>query len=133
MSNDEEKEEERGYKRNDKRKIGRESKPAEPQPLGDNAGVYIPSDPEPEQQEGIDFGSFIISLGHNAYVSMGKVVHPETGETYENLENAQQMIDILEMLDKKTKGNLEPEEDRLLTGLLYELRMAFVELNAQKV
>lgn len=126
--------EDRGYKVNNKRKMeGKADQPAEPQPLADEAGVYIPSeDPVPES-EGIDFGSFVISLGHNAYVSMGKVGHPETGETILDVDNARQMIEILEMLEKKTDGNLDTEEDRLLKGLLYELRIAFLEISAEKV
>ncbi len=93
-------------------------------PLGNNEGVVLPL----ENDEHVDFGSFIISIGHSAYVAMGKVCCPERGSQSVELENAQQFIEILEMLEKKTKGNLEPEESRMLSGLLYELRIAFVEL-----
>ena len=96
-------------------------------PLGDGAGVYIPSS-DAEEEPTIDFGSFIISLGTSAYVSLGRVQHPDlAAEQVKDLPAAQQVIDILKLLEVKTKGNLEPEEERLLGGLIYELQMAFVE------
>lgn len=107
----------------------REDAKADPKPLGDNAGVYIPQ-PESEAAEPpIDFGGFILSLGTSAYVSLGKVEHPELGGSAKDLPAAKNVIEILEMLEKKTKGNLEPEEKRLLGGLIYELKMAFIEAN----
>jgi hypothetical protein len=74
----------------------------------------------------IDFASFILSLATSAMANLGEVPDPETGQLNENLEAAQQMIDILTMLEQKTKGNLEPDEDNLLENLLYELRMKFL-------
>ena len=95
-------------------------------PLGGNAGVYIPQE-ESEGEPPIDFGGFIISLGTSAYVSLGKVEHPDLGGAETDLPAARNVIDILEMLKAKTAGNLEPEEERLLGGLIYELKMAYVE------
>lgn len=76
----------------------------------------------------IDFATFCLSLSTSALYHMGAVKHPETGETSEpNLPLARQTIDTLEMLEEKTRGNLEEEERKLLQSLLYELRMQFVE------
>ena len=98
----------------------------ESKPLGDNAGVYIPQT-DTDEEPPIDFGGFIISLGTSAYVSLGKVDHPDLGGTEKDLPAAKNVIDILKLLQEKTKGNLEPEEERLLGGLIYELKMAYVE------
>lgn len=85
--------------------------------------------PRPEASQGkaagIDFSSFVISLGTTAMVHMGEVPS-EKGGPQENLEAAKQMIDILAMLQEKTSGNLSVEESRLVQDLLYELRMRFL-------
>lgn len=76
----------------------------------------------------IDFATFAISLGTSALYHMGLVEDPTSGEPGElNLTLARQTIDTLEMLEQKTRGNLEPDEAQLLENLLYELRMRFVE------
>lgn len=77
---------------------------------------------------GVDFATFAISLGTSALYHLGLVDDPEDGGRAEkNLLLAQQTIDTLEMLERKTRGNLDAEEAQLLENLLYELRMRFVE------
>jgi len=77
---------------------------------------------------GVDFTTFVISLGSSALFHMGLVDDPETAKPAEpNLVLARQTIDTLEMLEAKTRGNLDEEEARLMESLLYELRMRFVE------
>ena len=83
------------------------------------------TDPREEEAAGIDFSSFVISLGTTAMVHMGEVP-TEKGGPQENLDAAKQMIDILGMLQEKTSGNLTAEEARLVQDLLYELRMRFL-------
>jgi hypothetical protein len=77
----------------------------------------------------VDFSGFCLSLGTSALYHLGVVGDPETGTPVEqkNLALAQQTIDALEMLQAKTEGNLDAEEKQLLEGLLYELRVRFVE------
>jgi hypothetical protein len=77
----------------------------------------------------IDFATFALSLGTSALYHLGLVADPETGQpTGEpNVALARQTIDTLEMLQEKTRGNLDTEEAHLLESLLYELRMRFVE------
>jgi hypothetical protein len=94
-------------------------------PLGDNAGVHVPT-PESAGPR-LEFGDFLMSLGTSAYVSLGKIQDPAFGTSEPDLPAAKQIIDILEMLREKTRGNLHPEEDRLLSGLIYELQMAYLE------
>ena len=77
----------------------------------------------------IDFSTFVLSLSTTALYQLGRVPDPETGATIEpNRVIAQQTIDTIEMIRDKTRGNLEPDEAKLLDSLLYELRLQFVEL-----
>jgi hypothetical protein len=79
---------------------------------------------------GINFASFVLSLVHTAAVHFGDVADPNTGERHPpNLQLAQQMIDILAMLEEKTRGNLSAEERQLIDQVLYELRLRFVEVS----
>jgi len=75
----------------------------------------------------IDFSTFVLSLGSSALVHLGDMAHPEAQQEQENLALARQTIDILAMLEEKTRGNLTPEESRFLLDLLAELRLRFVE------
>jgi len=76
----------------------------------------------------IDFSTFVLSLSTTALVRMGLASDPESGQMLEpDRATAQQTIDTLEMLREKTRGNLDPDETKLLDHLLYELRMHFVE------
>ena len=76
----------------------------------------------------VTFVGFVLSLAHTAAFHFGDVPDPVTGETgTANLAAAQQIIDILSLLEHKTRGNLTAEERQLLEQLLYELRMRYVE------
>ncbi len=76
---------------------------------------------------GLDFTTFVLSLGSSALVHLGDMSHPEAGHTAENLLLARQTIDILAMLEEKTRGNLTAEEARFLRDLLADLRLRFVD------
>ena len=88
---------------------------------------------QPDQQQdpqGISFAAFVLSLAHTAAVHFGDIPDPMSGEKSEaNLPAAQQMIDILSLIETKTRGNLSAEERQLLEQILYELRLRFVEAN----
>jgi hypothetical protein len=77
----------------------------------------------------VDFGAFVLSLGTSAFYHLGIVAHPETGQKVSppELALARNTIDTLELLEVKTRGNLDEQERELLESLLYELRMHFVE------
>jgi|WetSurMetagenome_2_1015567.scaffolds.fasta_scaffold599890_2 hypothetical protein len=75
----------------------------------------------------LDFGTFVLSIGSSALVHLGEIEHPETEQARENLLLARQTIDLLAMLEEKTKGNLTDEEARFLRDLLADLRLKFVE------
>jgi hypothetical protein len=78
----------------------------------------------------INFSSFILSLYSTGLVQLGKVEDPSSGAKSVNLELAQHTIDMIAMLEEKTRGNLSDEEKNLLKALLSELRLAFVEAKA---
>jgi hypothetical protein len=92
--------------------------PSEPSPQGNgpHAGVA----------EGIDFASFLISLGTQAFMHLGDIANPTTQQREKDLPAAKQMIDLLGMLQEKTKGNLATDEERLLQQLLLDLRLRYV-------
>jgi hypothetical protein len=77
----------------------------------------------------IDFATFILSLSHSALLHLGEAPHPETGQVEKNLALARQTIDLIGMLEEKTKGNLTGDEERLIGQILYDLRMRFVEMS----
>jgi hypothetical protein len=75
----------------------------------------------------ISFSTFIMSLNASVLVNLGLETDPTTGTKSSNLSLARQTIDILVMLEEKTRGNLEDDERRLLTHLLYELRLLYIK------
>lgn len=81
---------------------------------------------EEGQMPSVTFSTFILSLASSALVQLGEVPDPETGSTGENLLMARHTIDVLQMLQEKTRNCLDADEARLLEGLLYELRMKYV-------
>ncbi|MEW6055859.1 MAG: DUF1844 domain-containing protein [Bdellovibrionota bacterium] len=79
----------------------------------------------------IDFTTFVLSVSSAAFMGLGLTPHPESDKTEIDLELARQNIDLLELIKEKTKNNLTTDEDRLLTSLLFETRMRFVEVQGQ--
>jgi hypothetical protein len=80
--------------------------------------------PEPA----ITFSDFILSLGHTAAVHLGDIADPDTGRRTEpNLDAAAHMIELIALLQEKTKGNLIEPEMRLVDDLLYDLRLRYVQ------
>ena len=80
--------------------------------------------------EPLSFAGFVLSLASTAAIHFGDLPDPISGQPSElNLDGAAQMIEILSLLDQKTRGNLTAEERQMLEQLLYELRMRFVEVS----
>ncbi len=117
-------EEEKGFVIRDRRGAGAES--------GEKTEPLKPPPPQAEPPKGqpappVNFLSFVYSLGTSALVYLGEPIGQGTGEQVPNLSHAQEIIDILTMLEAKTKGNLTGEEETLLEEMLYTLRVKFVE------
>jgi len=89
------------------------------------------SEKSPEHTKGavppINFATFVLSLSSSAAMNLGGYQDPVSGHMPKNLELAKQSIDILAILEEKTRGNLTDEEKKLLETALYELRMSYVE------
>ncbi len=87
--------------------------------------------PEAEQcLAPMDFSTFVLSLASSAAVQLGQVSGPEHQAQVVDIPAAKQIVDILAVLEEKTRGNLEPSEEQLLKSVLYDLRIQCVD--AQK-
>lgn len=100
----------------------------------DEAAAEEPESTEAQEQEAedyqlpeINFATFIFSLNHSVLVHLGVMDDPSTGKKVKNLPLAKQTIDILGMLEEKTKGNLTEDEEKMLKNILYDLRMIYIK------
>src|ERR1039457_3165151 len=91
------------------------------------ASDNVPGSGSPEETRSALFAHLVMQQSSMAMMLMGRTAHPETGQVVRDLEAAKFFIDLLEMLEFKTKGNLGQEEAALLRQSLMSLRMAFVE------
>jgi len=94
---------------------------------------YEDREPTPEEvaaaRDPASFVNFLMSIASNAASALGMMEHPVTHERGVDLELGKHWIDVLGMLQKKTKGNLTPQEMQMLESLLADLRMQFVSLS----
>lgn len=105
-----------------------------------SAETVAQPEPEPEPEEEFteadladardpaSFVAFIMSIASNAASALGMMEHPVTHQREVDVELGKHWIDILGMLQKKTTGNVTPQEKRMLEGLLSDLRMQYVSL-----
>jgi hypothetical protein len=75
----------------------------------------------------LDFSGFVLSLANTALYQLGFIKVSESEEVQKDLPGARQIIDIVAMLEEKTRGNLTDQEKKIVTETLFQLRMAFVE------
>ncbi|MBX3319322.1 MAG: DUF1844 domain-containing protein [Nitrospira sp.] len=80
----------------------------------------------------VTFSSFVISLGSSSLMLMGEQLDPQQAPMPVNLPQAKEIIDLLSVLDDKTKGNLTSDEQTVLRDMLYALRMKYVTLASPK-
>jgi hypothetical protein len=94
-------------------------------PAGGSAGgsASRPEEPLPS----IDFATFVLSLSHSVLMHLGEAPHPETNRVEQNLPLARQTIDLITLLEEKTRGNLSGDEERLIGQILFDLRMRYLE------
>jgi hypothetical protein len=124
--------EEKGFVFKDRRKIFSESD-KEPE-VGENKPPEEKIQEEAEKKESlprpplpeVNFSTFIVSLSTEVLFHLGEFPHPVSGEKEKDLVLAKHVIDTLAMLKEKTQGNLNDEEQKLMEGMLYDLRMAFI-------
>ncbi len=147
MSNDETKQEKRGFKVEDRRRFSEsgetrpergDSTPPESSAAGtvgggppghgraDQSAAAEPPHPEPLLTD-LNFSTFVISLSTQALAHLGEIENPIDRSMAVDLGAAKQLIDILGILKDKTKGNLDATEAGLLDNMLYDLRLRYVE------
>jgi hypothetical protein len=80
---------------------------------------------------GIDFSTFVMSLSHSVLVHLGDAPDPD-GNSSVHLELARQTIDLIALLQDKTRNNLTGSEEHLLEQALYDLRLRFVEVSKSR-
>jgi len=80
----------------------------------------------------MDFSTFVLSLASSAMVSLGIVEGEDTAPGAIDLISAKQFVDILGVLQRKTKGNLSDTEDKLLGSLLYDLRVQYCDVHKRE-
>ena len=80
----------------------------------------------------INFSTFILGLASSTLIHLGAAPHPETGKPSVDITLARQSVALLELLQLKTRGNLNAEEERLFANLLTDLRLRFVSVAKNK-
>jgi len=130
----EENKDKKGFKVADKRRFdsGGEERPAAAK-SDTKPDFEVKSEPyepkvEAAEQE-ITFSSFIMSLGTQTLMLLGQLPAPDGVEMPIDKRAAKQTIDILTILEQKTKGNLDPGEAHLMEEMLHSLRMIFIKAN----
>ncbi len=150
MSEKEGKEESKGFKVQDRRRFSAEGelKPEfqqEPEALAPEAkpGAAATEPPQVSEAQADDLGdeqlgpemtfaSFLVGLSAQVLVHLGEVPDPVSGEVHRDLPGAQQLIDLIGILQEKTRGNLDPSEASMLEAILFDLRMKYVELAGRR-
>ena len=128
----EEEEEDSGFRVTDRRHFRetgelREDVPAEPEVKKERETPPRAAEPPPgTSPPRIDFPSYLISYYSQALIFLGEVPNPVTRAVEQDLEGVRHTVEILEMIQERTKGNLSNEEMQLLDSVLYELRMKFM-------
>jgi hypothetical protein len=131
----EEKKKDSGFVVKDKRHFG-ESSEDKPQEESKKAAAEEKQQVQDEPQQAqvdehdyplVNFTNFVLSLSTSALFHFGDFPETEGGAPQKNLPAAKQTIDILDMLNEKTKGNLDKNESDLIKGVLYELKMRYVK------
>jgi hypothetical protein len=117
-----------GFKVSDRRIFADEHGTArvEETPSSEPAGAPSSGAP-PSEALPVDFHTFVLSLGSSALMHLGELERPGAASPEKDLTLAKSTIDILAMLQQKTRGNLTPAEDKLIESLLYDLRLRYVE------
>ncbi|MFA9477841.1 DUF1844 domain-containing protein [Phycisphaerales bacterium AB-hyl4] len=109
----------------EKQKLAEKSKAKQQQPEagGAEAGGGAPGGMPPA-----NFETLMSTMATQALFAMGAIADPRTGQRFQNLDLARHHIDMLGVLEEKTKGNLSEEESTTLAGTVYELRTRYVQL-----
>lgn len=117
-------EDKKGFTITDRRMKAEEEKTCDKDQKAKSEGQQPAAEPLPE----MTFASFLISLNTSALMHLGLLPDLGTGQIKNNPELARQTIDLIGILQEKTRNNLSQEEEDLLNNLLYDLRLKFVDI-----
>ena len=121
-------EKEKGFVIKDRRIFSQAPEESEKEPMQEEAREKRETEQETRTQlPEITFSTFVLSLSSSVLFHLGEIPDPSTGATKEDLHLAKQTIDILGMLEEKTQGNLTTDEKNLLSNILYDLRMRYIQ------
>ncbi|MGQ0666321.1 MAG: DUF1844 domain-containing protein [Nitrospiraceae bacterium] len=126
---------EQGFVVRDRRASGGSENPAASSESAKGAASASASPVAPSRESPplpVTFSSFVISLGSSSLMLMGEQLDPHQSPIPVNLPQAKEIIDLLSVLEDKTKGNLTSEEQTVLRDMLYALRMKYVTLASPK-
>ncbi len=98
-------------------------------PVAEAPKPAAPQSPVEVPKRSLPFENLVRMIGSNAAIVLGAYADPRTGQPVIDPEAAHELIDMLDSLHEKTKGNLAPEEDALLLDLLGKLKMTYLEVN----
>jgi Domain of unknown function (DUF1844) len=104
-----------------------ERPPAAPPPAAEQPRVVVGAADRGEGPAEITLATFLMSLSTQALMCLGEIPNPLTGNPEPDLAAVRELIDIIAMLQEKTRGNLDAHETRLFENILFDLRMRFVE------
>jgi len=110
---------------------GAAASPSSAQPQGQFAAATAPeiqSEPEDAEPERTMFNEFLMGIASSAFIYLGLVEHPATGRRQVDMTAAKESIDMLVMLQEKTKGNLTRGEEKFFDDLLSDLKMQYVAM-----
>ena len=115
----------------EKQQLDRQASQASPAAPGIQPPGRLPETPEAateprEELPEARFDLFVSGLAMEALIALGDVPHPVTKKQAANLPHARYLIDVVGILEEKTRGNLSVEEDRLMKDILYQLRMRYM-------
>ncbi len=129
-------EQEQGFVIRDRRGGGASEGPSASSQKPPSSAAEPQTGPQHQHHEGaslpVTFSSFVISLGSSSLMLMGEQLDPQQPAMPVNLPQAKEIIDLLSVLEEKTKGNLTPDEQTVLRDMLYALRMKYVTLSSPK-
>ncbi len=117
-------EEDKGFKVTDKRKTRAGGEKAAESQAGPGPAPGVEAE---ESMPPVDFISFVLSLATSTLIHLGEVPDPVSGEKAADMTAAKQTIEVLSLLQEKTKGNLSDEEARVIDNLLADLRMRYLK------
>jgi hypothetical protein len=125
-------EEEKGFIIKDRRSFDKEGELKEEKGASDDGSQKTKEEKREQDSQRIplpevNFNSLIFSLSSSALLNMGDIAEPQTGERKKDLPMAKYSIDIISMLQEKTKGNLTEEEHKFLDNILADLRLRYVK------